>query len=150
MKNSPKFLIYIALFLAFTTAILLLITNPASELIDSIALIISDNFPTPDGSIIIRSGLYVSITSNKDFSKSPTNEQHIHPEFISLISIPASFKNPLSTPISPNSFSINTTFSQANTSLINFLIKVVLPAPKNPDMISIFIIFSSNFLYFSI
>ncbi len=43
--------------------------------------------------------------------KSPTREQQIHPEFISVISIPASLRKPPSIPISPNSFSINTSFS---------------------------------------
>ena len=102
----------------------------------------SDNFPTPEGSIITRSGAYFSNTSFNAVLKSPTNEQQIHPEFISVISTPASFRNPPSIPISPNSFSINTNFSFWNPSCNNFLIKVVLPAPKKPEIMSIFVIFS--------
>ena len=45
----------------------------------------SDNLPTPDGSIIILSGLYLAITSFKDEAKSPTREQQIQPALISLI-----------------------------------------------------------------
>ncbi len=92
-----------------------------------------------------RSGLYFSRTSFKAVPKSPTKEQQIQPEFISVISIPASFKKPPSTPISPNSFSIRTSFSPANASFKSFLIRVVLPAPRKPDTISIFVI-SSHFL----
>ena len=73
-------------------------------------------------------------------SKSPTNEQQIHPEFISLIVIPASFKKDPSIPISPNSFSIKTICSLLKASLINFLIRVVLPAPKKPEIISTLLI----------
>ena len=103
-------------------------------------MITSDNLPTPDGSIKIRSGLYLSNTSLSAVAKSPTNEQQMQPEFISVISIPASFKNPPSIPISPNSFSIRTTFSPLKPSCNNFLISVVFPAPKNPEIISIFVI----------
>ena len=99
--------------------------------------------PTPDGSIIILSGWYFSTTSFKDVPKSPTKEQHIQPEFISLISTPDSFKKPPSIPISPNSFSISTTCSPASPSFKSFAIRVVLPAPKNPDIISTFVILSS-------
>ena len=65
----------------------------------------------------IRSGLYLSKTSLSAVAKSPTNEQQMQPEFISVISIPASFKNPPSIPISPNSFSIRTTFSSVEAFL---------------------------------
>ena len=106
----------------------------------STALITSDNLPTPDGSIITRSGEYFSNTSFKATPKSPTNEQQIHPEFISVISTPPSFKKPPSIPISPNSFSISTNFSPLKPSLINFLMSVVLPAPKKPEIMSIFVI----------
>ena len=54
--------------------------------------------------------------------------------------IPASFKNPPSIPISPNSFSIKTNFSPLKLSSISFLISVVFPEPKNPEKISIFVI----------
>jgi len=67
----------------------------------------------------------------------------MQPEFISLISIPASFKKPPSIPISPNSFSINTTFVSAKASFKSFFINVVFPAPKKPDTISIFVIAAS-------
>ena len=82
----------------------------------------------------------MSITSFIDVEKSPTNEQQIHPALISFIWIPDSFKNEPSIPISPNSFSINTTFSFFNTVSKIFLIKVVFPAPKKPEIISILII----------
>ena len=82
----------------------------------------------------------MSTTSFKDVPKSPTNEQQIQPEFISLISTPESFKNPPSIPISPNSFSISTTCSPFNASFNNLLISVVFPAPKKPDIISTFVI----------
>ena len=45
----------------------------------AIAFSTSDNLPTPDGSIKIRSGLYFSITSFNDLEKSPTKLQQIHP-----------------------------------------------------------------------
>ena len=104
------------------------------------AKITSDSLPTPDGSIRIRSGLNSSITFSIAFEKSPTRVQHMQPEFISLISMPASLRNPPSIPISPNSFSINTIFSPLYASSISFLISVVFPAPKNPEKISIFVI----------
>ena len=100
--------------------------------------------PTPEGSIITRSGWYVSKTSFNDVSKSPTKLQQIHPEFISLIVTPESFKNVPSIPISPNSFSINTIFSFWYASAINFLINVVFPAPKKPEIISILLIYFTS------
>ena len=111
LKNSPKFFIYILHFCASTTAQKLLSFTFVSSLISSTALITSDNLPTPDGSIIILSGLYWSNASLRALPKSPTREQHIHPEFISVISIPVSFKKPPSIPICPNSFSIIISFS---------------------------------------
>ena len=90
----------------------------------------------------------MSITSFKDFSKSPTSEQQIQPEFISLISIPASFKNPPSIPISPNSFSIRTTCSPLNASFKSFLINVVFPAPKNPEIMSILVTMTASYYLF--
>ena len=144
MKNSPKFLMYIFALLTSTTATAVFsftsFISSFSSSISATALMTSDNLPTPEGSIKIRSGLYVAITSFKEVPKSPTNEQQIHPEFISLISIPDSFKNPPSIPISPNSFSINTTCSPTRASFNIFWIKVVFPAPKNPDTISILVI----------
>ena len=80
------------------------------------------------------------MTSFKEAPKSPTKEQQIQPEFISLISIPASFRNPPSMPISPNSFSISTVLLPSRASCKSFLIRVVFPAPKNPETTSIFVI----------
>ena len=80
------------------------------------------------------------ITSFREVPKSPTREQQMQPEFISRISIPDSFRKPPSMPISPNSFSIRTTCSPFNASDSNFLINVVFPAPRKPDIISIFVI----------
>jgi len=74
--------------------------------------------------------------------KSPTSEQQMQPEFISVTSMPASFIKPPSMPISPNSFSIRTTFSPESASLSSFLISVVLPAPRKPEKISIFVMVS--------
>jgi len=54
--------------------------------------------------------------------------------------MPDSFRKPPSMPISPNSFSIRTTFWPAKDSLMSFLIRVVLPAPRKPEKISIFVI----------
>ena len=48
-----------------------------------------------------------------------------------MILIPASLKKPPSIPISPNSFSISTTFLPENDSAISFLIRVVFLHPKN-------------------
>ena len=72
------------------------------------------------------------ITSFSAVPKSPTSEQQIQPEFISVMFTPASFKNPPSMPISPNSFSIRTTCCPFNASLRSFLISVVFPAPRKP------------------
>ena len=115
----------------------------------SIALIISESLPTPDGSIMILSGLNFSTISFIDFEKSPTREQHMHPELISLICTPLSFKNAPSTPISPNSFSIKTTFSFLRSLAKSFFIKVVLPAPRNPEITSILIIQNTSFILFA-
>ena len=80
------------------------------------------------------------ITSFREVPKSPTREQQIQPEFISRISIPDSFRKPPSIPISPNSFSINTTCCPFKASDNSFLINVVLPAPRKPEIMSIFVI----------
>ena len=110
------------------------------------ALITSESLPTPDGSIMILSGSYFVITSLRAVPKSPTRVQQIQPEFISVISIPASLRKPPSIPISPNSFSISTTFCPPSASFISFLMRVVLPAPRNPEIISIFVIFFLPFI----
>jgi branched-subunit amino acid transport protein len=130
-KNSPKFFNCNLAFLPSTTVHKML-SFKSSPVTFFTALTMSDNFPTPEGSIIILSGLYVSTNSLIDASKSPTKEQQIQPALISLILTPASFKKEPSIPISPNSFSIKTTFSFLNFALSNnFLITVVFPAPKN-------------------
>ena len=59
--------------------------------------------------------------------------------------MPESFKNPPSIPISPNSFSISTTCSPEMASCKSFLINVVFPAPRKPEIISIFVILISSF-----
>ena len=75
------------------------------------AAMTSDSLPTPDGSMSTRSGWYSSSTLPSAFSKSPTRLQQMQPEFISVTSMPASLTKPPSMPISPNSFSMSTTFS---------------------------------------
>ena len=139
LKNSPNAFICLVALAVFTT-----VTRPDNFTSFSAStsctdFITSESFPTPDGSIKIRSGWNRSITSRKFFPKSPTREQQMQPEFNSLTSMPESFKKPPSMPISPNSFSINTIFSPWNTSSSIFLIKVVFPAPKKPEIISIFV-----------
>ena len=64
-----------------------------------------------DGSIRMRSGAYSATTFSSALPKSPTSEQQMQPEFISVMAMPASCKKPPSMPISPNSFSISTSFS---------------------------------------
>ena len=86
--------------------------------------------------MITRSGVYFVRISFSELAKSPTSEQQMQPEFISRTSIPESFKKPPSMPISPNSFSISTTFSPESASASSFLIKVVFPAPRKPEIIS--------------
>ena len=130
---------YILHFCTSTTVVALFITTSACSLTSSTAFITSESFPTPDGSIITLSGAKSSITFFNASPKSPTREQQIQPEFISVISTPASLRNPPSIPISPNSFSINTSFSPENAWSMSFFISVVLPAPKKPEIISIFV-----------
>ena len=110
LKNSPKFFIYI-LHLQASTTVQNALSFPSSKLAFSTALITSESLPTPDGSIMILSGWYCAATCCNALEKSPTSEQQMQPEFISVTLIPASCKKPPSIPISPNSFSISTTFS---------------------------------------
>ena len=105
----------------------------------------SDSLPTPDGSMMMRSGEKRESTSRSASPKSPTSEQQMQPEFISVISMPASFRKPPSMPISPNSFSISTIFLPLSGPSSSFLMSVVLPAPRNPEIISILVIFKSPF-----
>ena len=94
-----------------------------------------------------RSGVYLLKISFREVAKSPTKEQQMQPEFISRTSMPASFKKPPSMPISPNSFSISTTFSPERASESNFLINVVFPAPRKPEIIST-LVFAMTILRF--
>ena len=87
----------------------------------------------------MRSGWNRSITSRRALPKSPTREQQMHPEFISEISTPASFRKPPSMPISPNSFSMRTIFSPFRASSRSFLMRVVFPAPKKPEITFTFV-----------
>ena len=143
LKNSPNAFICFFAFTAFTTVTRAFNFTSCSFSMSITDFITSDNLPTPDGSIRIRSGWYFVITSFKFVAKSPTNEQQIHPEFISVISIPASFKNPPSIPTSPNSFSISTICSPTKASSNIFLINVVFPAPRKPEIMSIFVMLIS-------
>ena len=77
------------------------------------ARITSESLPTPEGSMRILSGEYSSHTFFSAFAKSPTSEQQMQPELSSFIFIPASARNPPSMPMSPNSFSMSTSFSPA-------------------------------------
>ena len=140
LKNSPKFFMYILHFAASTMVTALFSSTSISADTSMTAFITSDSLPTPDGSMMMRSGLYCVRTSARDVPKSPTREQQMQPEFISRISMPESFRKPPSIPISPNSFSIRTTCSPAMASSRSFLMNVVLPAPRNPEIISIFVI----------
>ena len=140
LKNSPKFFIYTLTLDASATVEALLRTISFSMWRSLTALITSESLPTPEGSIIILSGWYLSTTSLREVPKSPTSEQQMHPEFISLISTPESLRNPPSIPISPNSFSIRTTCSPFKASFKSLLIRVVLPAPKKPEIISTLVI----------
>ena len=134
---------YILHFAAFTTVVQAFTSAP-SRSARITAFVTSLSFPTPEGSITILSGWNSSCTFLSAFEKSPTREQHIQPEFISVISMPASFIKPPSMPISPNSFSIRTIFSPAYASLMSFFISVVLPAPRKPENTSIFIYLSPS------
>ena len=110
LKNSPKLRIYILALPASTTVVRVPITAPSTR---STARVTSLSLPTPDGSIRMRSGSKLSMTCLRAFVKSPTSVQQMQPEFISVISTPASLRKPPSMAISPNSFSIRTSFSPA-------------------------------------
>ena len=77
----------------------------------STAATTSDSLPTPEGSMRMRSGWNWRWTSCRAWVKSPTREQQMHPEDISEICTPESFRKPPSMLISPNSFSMSTSFS---------------------------------------
>ena len=67
LKNSPKFFIYILHFAASTMVTALFNATSISADTSITAFITSESLPTPDGSIMIRSGLYLVSTSDKDF-----------------------------------------------------------------------------------
>ena len=72
--------------------------------------------------------------------KSPTSVQQMQPEFISVICTPASFRKPPSMAISPNSFSMSTSFCPfVAPPLMSLRIRVVLPAPRKPEKMSILV-----------
>ena len=139
LKNSPKFFMYSLHFFASTTVTAELFSTSRSASTSATAFMTSESFPTPLGSMMIRSGLYFVRISCRELAKSPTREQQMHPEFISRISIPESFRNPPSMPISPNSFSIRTTCSPATASFRSLRINVVFPAPRKPEIMSTFV-----------
>ena len=103
------------------------------------ALNISLSFATPVGSTIILFGENLFIISSIEDRKSPDELQQIHPAVISSTSTPVFFNISVSIPTFPNSFSKTTIFSSLYPSVTSFFIRVVLPAPKNPDTISNFI-----------
>ena len=109
-QNSPKFFMYMRALVASTTVVKLPGTRSASPK-SCTARITSESLPTPLGSISTRSGLYSALTFSRASAKSPTRLQQMQPELISRISIPASLRKPPSTAISPNSFSMSTSFS---------------------------------------
>ena len=92
--------------------------------------------------MMMRSGSYFSISSVSALWKSPTSVQQMQPEFSSVIWMPLSFMKPPSTPTSPYSFSSNTTFSFFSEPPSSFLMSVVLPAPRKPEIMLIFVMLS--------
>ena len=145
LKNSPKFFIYILHLLASTTVVKPLSIS-SSDCTPCTARMTSLSLPTPEGSMRMRSGWNCASTFCSASAKSPTRLQQMQPEFISLICTPESLRKPPSMAISPNSFSISTIFSPVYASAISFLISVVLPAPRKPEKISIFVIRIEHFL----
>ena len=108
LKNSPKLRAYILALPASTTVTFDPIFASSTR---STAAATSESLPTPDGSIRMRSGAKSEMTFFSAFVKSPTRVQQMQPEFISVISTPASCRKPPSIAMSPNSFSIRTSFS---------------------------------------
>ena len=94
-----------------TVTKLLSFMSGSSFTVPSTATITSLSLPTPEGSMRMRSGWNWFFTSMRAWWKSPTKEQQMQPEDISLICTPVSFRKPPSMEISPNSFSISTSFS---------------------------------------
>ena len=109
-QNSPKFFMYILARVASTTVVKEPGTRSGSPT-PCTARMTSESLPTPEGSMRMRSGANWVLTFLSASAKSPTRLQQMQPELISVISTPASFKKPPSTEISPNSFSMRTSFS---------------------------------------
>ena len=148
-KNSPKFFMCMRHLPAST-----MVAQPeisisgCAALHFSTAFTISLSLPTPLGSMIRRSGLYFSISSSTAFWKSPTRVQQMQPEFSSSTMTPLSLRKEPSTPTSPYSFSSRMIFSPFIASLpSSFLIRVVLPAPRKPEIMLILTMFISPFRY---
>ena len=98
------------------------------------------SFPTPVGSMTRYSGSTAFAMERTDRAKSPLAEQQMQPSVISqMFTVPLASSvssRSLSIPAAPYSFS-----KMANSLPVCFaraLIKVVFPAPKKPDTISIF------------
>ena len=108
LKNSPKLRIYIRHLPASTTVTFAPISQPSTP---ATAFATSESLPTPEGSMMMRSGAYSAMTFLSASVKSPTRVQQMQPEFISVICTPASLRKPPSMAISPNSFSMRTSFS---------------------------------------
>ena len=143
MKNSPKLRAYILHLPTSAT-----VAHPASSIswvlaTSSTTRRMSESLPTPEGSIRMRSGWYWSINWPRASVKSPTSVQQMQPLLSSVIWTPVSFMNPPSMPTSPYSFSSSTTFSPSKAPSSSFLISVVLPAPRKPEMILTFVILLS-------
>ena len=100
----------------------------------SIAERISLSLPTPVGSTKITVGWYLVISSSMASWKSPARVQQMQPALSSLTWMPTSFRKAPSTPTSPYSFSSSTTFSLRRRPVSSFLIRVVLPAPRKPEI----------------
>ncbi len=105
------------------------------------SFLIPVSFAIPVGSTIIRSGAYSFIISKMPAGNSLELLQQIQPACMGFTVRPSILSVSSSMLILPNSFSRITIFSPGYTPSINFLIKVVLPAPKKPDMISILVFF---------
>ena len=133
-KNSPKFFMYMRHLPASTTVAQPAMVISCRSEVRSTAARMSLSLPTPEGSMISRSGWYFSISSSTAFWKSPTRVQQMQPLFISVTVMPASFIKLPSTPTSPYSFSSRMIFSSRTLPPRSFLMSVVLPAPRKPEM----------------
>ena len=103
--------------------------------------IILPSLPTPLGSTIRYSGSTAFAIVSIEAAKSPFVEQHIQPSVSSHILI--SFSSALFLSLEPSIPKSLYSFSRMANSLLHLFtisfIKVVFPAPKKPDITSIFI-----------